>query len=147
LNRFHTYCFFGYSLKVANGEFSVCSEGDIRTLLPIQAYSQKQLSNVSVRIEELSRFVEAPIRGVLDDIEKTFDRTAAEMRQLYATLLRKRQLQQQITKDELHLQSLTEQAANIRKSLSGLSEEDTKLLAAKPAYERRRRHLNCGRQM
>jgi type III restriction enzyme len=123
-------------LKVAGAPFSPCTESDIRTLLSIQAYSQKQLSNVSVRIEELSRFVEAPIRGVLDDIEKTFARTGAEMRQVYATLLRKRRLQQQITKDELLLESLNEQAANLTNSLGGLSKDDTELLAAKPLYER-----------
>ena len=123
-------------LKVGEADFAACTEGDIRTLLPIQAYSQKQLSNVSVRLEELSRFVEAPIRAELGDLEKTFERAAAEMRQLYATLLRKRRLQRQITNDELLLELLNEQAENIRKSLSGLSEDDTKLLAAKTSYDR-----------
>ena len=122
-------------LKVGNGEFAPCSEGDIRSLLPIQAYSQKQLSNVSVRLEELLRFVEAPIRAQLGELEKTFERDAAQMRQLYATLLRKRSLQKQIANDELLLESLNEQAGNIRKSLTGLSEADTTLLAAKPTYD------------
>jgi type III restriction enzyme len=123
-------------LKVGDAEFVACREGDIRTLLPVQAYSQKQLSNVSVRLEELSRFVGTPIRPALDDLEKSFERTAAEMRQLYVTLLRKRRLQAQIAKDDLLLESLNEQAANIRKALSGLSEDDTKLLGAKSSYER-----------
>jgi chromosome segregation protein len=123
-------------LKVGDAEFTACTEADIRSLLPVQTYSQKQLSNVSVRLEELSRFVEAPIRAQLGDLEKTFERAAAEIRQLYATLLRKRRLQKQITKDELLLESLNEQAENIRKSLSGLSEADTTLLAAKSSYER-----------
>jgi chromosome segregation protein len=123
-------------LKVGDAEFAACTEADIRSLLPVQAYSQKQLSNVSVRLEELSRFVEAPIRAQLGDLEKTFERAAAEMRQMYATLLRKRRLQKQITNDELLLESLNEQAENIRKSLTGLSEADTTLLAAKSSYER-----------
>lgn len=123
-------------LKVGDAEFAPCKESDIRSLLPIQAYSQKQLSNVSVRLEELLRFVEAPIRSVLDDLERTFERASAEIRQVYATLLRKRRLQDQVAKDELLLESLNEQAANIRASLSGLLEEDTKILAAKPIYER-----------
>jgi chromosome segregation protein len=129
-------------LKVGDAEFAVCTEGDIRSLLPIQAYSQKQLSNVSVRLEELSRFVEAPIRAQLGDIERAFERAAAEMRQLYATLLRKRRLQKQIAADELLLESLNEQAENIRKSLSGLSEADTKLLAEKSGYERAEQALD-----
>jgi chromosome segregation protein len=123
-------------LKVGDADFIACKEGDIRTLLPIQAYSQKQLSNVSVRLEELSRFVEAPIRGSLDDLEKTFERAGAEIRQMYATLLRKRRLQRQIAKDDLLLESLNEQAANIRSSLGGLSEGDSQLLAAKPLYDK-----------
>jgi chromosome segregation protein len=123
-------------LKVGDAEFAACTEGDIRSLLPVQAYSQKQLSNVSIRLEELSRFVEAPIRAQLGDLEKTFERAAAEMRQLYATLLRRRSLQKQITNDELLPESLNEQAENIRKSLSGLSEADTKLLGSKSSYDR-----------
>jgi hypothetical protein len=106
------------------------------TLLPIQAYSQKQLSNVSVRLDELSRFVEAPIRAELDDLEKQFQRASAEMRQVYATLLRKRRLQRQLANDELQLTSLTEQAANVRASLSGLSDVDSATLAAKAEYEK-----------
>lgn len=124
------------SLKVSKGEFAACTENDIRTLLPIQAYSQKQLSNVSVRLEELSRFVEAPIRGELDDLEKQFDRAAGEMRQEYATVTRLRNLQQQAANDDLLLASLVEQTANIRTSLTGLSEEDTKLLEQKPLYDK-----------
>lgn len=123
-------------LKVGSGDFEPCKESDVRSLLPIQAYSQKQLSNVSIRLEELSRFVEAPIRGELDDIENQFARTAAEMRQVYATLLRKRRLEAQVEKDDLLLQSLTEQAANIRGSLTGLSEDDNQTLAAKPLYDK-----------
>lgn len=123
-------------LKVGAAEFGPCSEADVRSLLPIQAYSQKQLSNVSIRLEELSRFVEAPIRGELDDIEKQFERAGAEMRQVYATLLRMRRLQRQAENDELLLQSLTEQAANIRGALTGLSEDDTQTLASKELYDR-----------
>ncbi|WLC16296.1 TrlF family AAA-like ATPase [Bradyrhizobium diazoefficiens] len=123
-------------LKVGAGEFTSCTELDIRTLLPIQAYSQKQLSNVSVRLEELSRFVQSPIRGELDDLEKQFDRASAEIRQEYATMSRLRKLQQQASNDELLLASLVEQTANMRSSLTGLSEEDTKTLDQKPLYDK-----------
>ena len=123
-------------LKVGTGDFAQCTEGDIRSLLPIQAYSQKQLSNVSVRLEELTRFVEAPVRTSLGDFEKSFERAAAEIRQLYATQLRKRRLQRQLANDELLVKSLNEQAENIRKSLKGLSAADTKLLSEKASYDR-----------
>ena len=37
-------------LKVGDGEFTAVREDDVRALLPIHAYSQKQLSSVSVRL-------------------------------------------------------------------------------------------------
>ena len=50
------------TLKVGDAEFVKAREAEVRELSPIQAYSQKQLSSVSVRIDELTRFVTAPIR-------------------------------------------------------------------------------------
>ena len=41
-------------MKIACDEMRPCSEEEVRRLLPIQAYSQKQLSDVSVRVDELS---------------------------------------------------------------------------------------------
>ena len=53
------------TLKVGYADFVKAREADVRELLPIQAYSQKQLSSVSVRIDELTRFVTSPIRRQL----------------------------------------------------------------------------------
>lgn len=78
---------------------------------------------------EQSRFVEAPTRGELDDLEKQFERAG------YATLLRVRRLQRQIDNDELLLKSLTEQATNIRGSLRLSGLDDTRILADKPSYD------------
>ena len=46
-----------------------------------------------------------------------------------------RRLQRQVENDELLLQSLTEQAANIRGALAGLSEEDNQTLESKALYD------------
>ncbi|MDZ4708775.1 MAG: AAA family ATPase, partial [Saprospiraceae bacterium] len=48
-------------LKIGKGEFELVKEEEIRKILPIQAYSQKQLSSISVRTEELKRFIQMPI--------------------------------------------------------------------------------------
>ena len=68
-------------------------------------------------------------------MEKQFGRTSAEIRQVYATLLRVQRLARQIDNDDLLLKSLLDQAENIRRSLTGLSEDDTRLLEAKPGYD------------
>jgi len=42
------------------------TEQEVRNLFPMHAYNQKQLSSVGVCIGELKRFVEQPIKHVLD---------------------------------------------------------------------------------
>ena len=115
-------------LKIAVNEMRPCSEDEIRSLLPIEAYSQKQLSDVSVRIDELTRFVTAPIRGQLARIDRDLADHAERIRQSYATRRRQRALEQTVQKRELEAKSIAEQADALRAGLTGLSEEDRVLL-------------------
>ncbi len=115
-------------LKISTGEMRSCTEDDVRSLLPIEAYSQKQLSDVSVRIDELTRFVTAPIRSELNRIDRDLADHAERIRQSYATRRRRRALEQTIQKRELEAKSLVEQADALRAGLTGLSDEDRALL-------------------
>ena len=105
-----------------------CAEDEVRSLLPIEAYSQKQLSDVSVRLDELTRFVTAPIRSELNRIDRELADHAERIRQSYATRRRRRALEQTIQKRELEARSLTEQADALRAGLTGLSDGDRALL-------------------
>ena len=100
----------------------------VRKLLPFQAYSQKQLSDVSVRVEELSRFITAPIRAELDGIEGRLDDRAKRIRETYATVRRRRALSRTLEERHLAEKSLSEQTETLRARLTGLSEEDRALL-------------------
>lgn len=111
------------SIKVGTDEFRACSEDEVRTLLPIQAYSQKQLSNVSVRTNELIRFVTSPVRSQLRQIRSRLDDTASQVRQTYATRLRQRTVTAEIERRELEQRSLQEQADAVRATLTDLSED------------------------
>lgn len=122
-------------LKIGDGDLTPCKEADIRSLLPIQAYSQKQLSNVGIRVDELTRFIHAQIKNDLDDIDKRITSISTEIRQLYATIQRKRTIDKGIEKEKLTVESLSKQAALIRESLSGISEDDRKRISQQPAYE------------
>jgi type III restriction enzyme len=115
-------------IKIGSDEFRPCKEDEVRALLPIQAYSQKQLSDVSVRVDELSRFITAPIRAELARIDRQAGERAERLRQTYATKRRQRSLEQTVRQRELQEKSLTEQADAIRSGLTGLSEEDRALL-------------------
>lgn len=124
------------TLKIGNREFEPCSEIDIRNLLPIQAYSQKQLSSVAVRIDELLRFIHVPIRKELDNIGSRLDGLASEMRSAYASLQQKRLVQRAIDNQERELKSLTEQAAALRQSLKGLDKKEQEVLSKYADYEK-----------
>ncbi len=121
-------------LKISQGELEECSPEDIRTLLPIQAYSQKQLSRVGVRIDELDRFVRSGIKTELDSIASQARSIVSKIRQIYSSVRRKQNIANSIREDRLNLESLTQQAQAIRQSLTGLSEEQQALIAKQPLY-------------
>lgn len=122
-------------LKIEGGAFQTCTEADVRNLLPIQAYSQKQLSDVSVRIEELARFITAPIRSELTSLDGALEQRALGLRQAYVKKLMRQTLADNLTKRQLELGSLELQATSLRASLSGLSDADRALLEKGAAYD------------
>ncbi len=130
-------------MKIAGGDLRPCTEEEVRTLLPIQAYSQKQLSDVSVRVDELGRFVTAPIRAELGLIDRELADRAGRIRQAHATLQRHRALAKSLQRQELQQNSLSQQATAIRESLIGISEEDQKALTDGKTYEEANRAVQA----
>jgi chromosome segregation protein len=122
-------------IKVSDGHFEPATESDARALLPVHAYSQKQLSSVAVRLDELTNFVTAPIREILSNIDTKIENLSGRIRQNYASLRRHRLLEANISRSEMTLASLTEQARNVRASIQDLSADDQKVLAQKPTYD------------
>jgi type III restriction enzyme len=123
-------------LKIGDGEFQQVKEDDIRKILPIQSYSQKQLSDVGVKTEELKRFIEQPITNQLDTIKFQLSETATKFKNSYNQLIRKKEIEQEIENFNLESQSLNNQAENIRKSLKGISAEDQEIINKKPKFEK-----------
>lgn len=121
-------------IKVADDELRPCNEAEVRALLPIQAYSQKQLSDVSVRADELVRFVTAPIRGDLAQIDRRLAERAERIRETHSKRLRRHALSVEISERGLEAKSLTEQADAMRASLSGLSDDDRRLIDQNKTY-------------
>jgi type III restriction enzyme len=122
-------------LKIGDGEFAKATEQEVRNLFPVQAYSQKQLSSIGVRLDELKRFVELPIKQNLDQIRSDIRDTGAKIRSTYGNLIRKREIEADVTKYNLEITSLTEQVAVLRKALKGLSPVDQSIIAQKTLYD------------
>jgi len=122
-------------LKIGDDDFVPATENQIRSLLPIQAYSQKQLSSVGVRIEELKRFVELPIKQALDQIRSDIRDTESKLRAGYGSIIRKREIEAEVSQYNLEIESLTKQVLGLRKGLKGLSEEDQDIIKQKAKYD------------
>jgi chromosome segregation protein len=121
-------------LRIGDSELQPCTKEDIRTLLPIEAYSQKQLSRVGHRVDDLNRFVQSGIKTELDSIDGQIRSLVSRSRQIYGELRRKQTIEQALREDRLSIESLSKQAQNIRQSLSGLTSEQQLLLSKQPMY-------------
>ncbi len=122
-------------LKIGTSNFEQVKENEIRRILPIQAYSQKQLSNVGVRTEELKRFIEQPIRSKLNALEFQLSDNAKKSRSCYNDYLRKKELEKEIDQFNLEVKSINEQLENLRKQLTGISDDDQKIISTKPKLD------------
>jgi type III restriction enzyme len=122
-------------LRVGSGELNLATHDDVRALLPLQAYSQKQLSSVSVRVDELTRFVTTPIRETLDAIAAKESDLAARTRENFVHVQRRRALERSIARDEVLATSLAQQAQSMREGLEAVTPEDRAVLAEKPKYD------------
>jgi chromosome segregation protein len=129
------------TLKIGNAAFQSCTEENIRELLNVQAYSQKQLSAVGARLDELRRFVHTPIQGNLDVLEEEIGSVVGYLRAQFERVVRQRVLQRDIGAHDIELSSVKEQLVALRSSLKGLSEEDQKLIARQGHYELEQRFI------
>ena len=130
-------------IGIGNRELRPTTHADVRSLLPVVAYSQKQLSSVAVRLDELYRFVTGPIGRQLDDIAARIETHAGLIRENYASLLRHRNLASTIAREELNAASLASQADNLRDAIETVSEDDQEVIAAKPRYDRAARQVSA----
>lgn len=122
-------------LKVADADFEDVAESTVQSLLPIQAYSQKQLSSVAIRVKELLRFVTSPIQAKLEAIDRQASEIEGRLRENYGTLQRFRLLTASIERSQLRARSLGEQSDSLRGSLAGLTEADKGVLGSKNAHD------------
>jgi type III restriction enzyme len=122
-------------LKIGESDFIKARDEEIRKILPIQAYSQKQLSSVGISISELKRFIEQPILRQLASINENLEECAKKTKINYNNLIRKLGIEKEIRQFSLELTSLTAQVSKLREGLTGISKADQDIIAKKVKYE------------
>jgi len=121
-------------LKIGDGEFQSVRPSQVQELLPIQAYSQKQLSSISVRSDELKRFIEQPISKEIEDIDLKVDGALSEVKSAYQKLSTSKELYTDLKKNEIEIGSFKSQIEKLRGGLKGISEDDKKILDRAKLY-------------
>ena len=123
------------NLKIDGGDFQSVTEEEVRKILPIQAYSQKQLSGVGISTEELKRFIETPIANELASFDFRLAEINKQTRSEYLNLNRKKEIE--IENDHLNLEfnSLNIQVQSLRQSLGGISDVQQLIINKKTVYD------------
>ena len=133
-------------LKIGTGEFATVTEADVRVLLPIQAYSQKQLSSVGIKGDELRRFVHLPIQGQLDIVESKLVDIASQIRSAHDALRECGRFEKENAAARTELQSIEPQLTALRQSLKGVTEDDRGLISAQPGWAEEERIVGAWRR-
>lgn len=121
-------------LKIGDEEFQSVRPQQIKDLLPIQAYSQKQLSSVSMRSDELKRFIEQPISEEIEDMEARIGSASTKVKTSYERLSKNKLLKSELKKNEVEISSFKKQIEKLRSGLKGISDEDKKIIARAKYY-------------
>lgn len=122
-------------LKVGEAEMAPATEQQVRELLPLEAYSQRQLSSVGIQQDELTRFVNAPIRNQLVEFETRDGELSRAIRENFVQVQRQRALEQAVARDKLAVESLGQQISAVRDGVTGLSEHDREVIAEKRGWD------------
>ncbi|MGB8673107.1 MAG: AAA family ATPase, partial [Candidatus Acidiferrales bacterium] len=110
-------------LRVADQPETETTEDVIQNLAQIQGYSQKQLSHVSVRAQELIRLLRSPISQDLATNKSQIDAAASELRQAFERYEGRRNLLSQLQAIELDLTSKREQLRTLTDEIRDLPAE------------------------
>ena len=116
------------TLQVGDRAPAPATAEDVRHLLPIRAYSQKQLSSVSNRTAELQRFVEQPIQEELARLQADISQKRDVMREVYGRIQARKNMERDLAAARTALVSARERANAIEKSLPKLTEESEKAI-------------------
>lgn len=121
-------------LRVADQAEQETTEEIIQSLAQIQGYSQKQLSHVSVRSNELVRLLTLPIAQELSTLDGQIRSEASGLRQAFERFELHRMLQAQLQSIDLNIASKREQLKSLSEQVRDLPEEQQKEIAAHPFY-------------
>ncbi|MBN2131337.1 MAG: AAA family ATPase [Sedimentisphaerales bacterium] len=121
------------TLTVADEPEREVTAAEVRDLFPVIAYSQKQLSSVSIRRRELQRFIEQPITVGLREVGEKIKEQRECVKASYANALRYKDLRKQLAAVKTKQVSVKGRLKALEEALPELGSEANATLAEHPA--------------
>ena len=121
-------------LRVGNEEFREATETEVRNLLRVQAYSQKQLSHVLVRTAELLRFIQTPIQAQLSNADNEIANKVAAVRKAFQRNAERMNFARERTELETQIGSMRGRVELLREQITDVSPEDKKVIDEHPLF-------------
>ncbi len=120
------------TLQIGTDEPQDVSAEELRAILPLQAYSQKQLSTVGTRTQELQRLIKQPLQERLSAQAEQISEKRRRAEQLYDQVVELKDRSRTLGIKRRELKSVQEQAKSTEESLPELADDLQKALKENP---------------
>lgn len=123
------------TLKIASGKYNTITIDEVRKRFNIQAYSQKEISDLSNKSSSLLRFIETPIKKELEQIDQEMSMLETSIRGAYRSKIKLEYIQHQIDINQNNLFSAQKRLKSKSMEMVDISESDKNLLQQKNMYD------------
>lgn len=123
------------ALRIGEGDFERSTPEEIRELVPIQTFRQRQLSTISIEATEVISFLYSRVEKEVALLKQQLSDNLIKLAHEFGRLFQLRQCQAELATNRKQLESNATRLEQVRKSLKGLSEAERALLASAPALQ------------
>jgi hypothetical protein len=125
-------------IKVGAEEFRPADEDEIRRLLPIEAYSQKQLSSVGGSAADVLRFVLAPVARDVANVDDDLARAGDVIRAAHGRLRAAQRASDEASRLQAERESLLKQQHVLQQQYESIAPADAATLRSADGYSAER---------
>lgn len=121
-------------IKVGDTKFRESDESEVRRLVPVEAYSQKQLSTIGSTADDVLRFLLTPVASDVSTVKDRLVSASDELREAFARLRTQERSVREASALRKERESLDKQKSTLDKQFAGLDPSDAAILRAADGY-------------
>lgn len=125
-------------IKVGDSEFRATDEDEVRRLMPVEAYSQKQLSSIGGSAADVLRFVLTPVSRDVSLLDDALSRAADLIRESFVRARTTERATHEVGTLRSERESLVKQREALQQQYAALDPKDAAVLKSADAYSAER---------